>query len=204
MTTKRPVGRPRQHDDESERQLIFDAAYAALRDRGHDFTVAHILAAAGVATRSFYRHFESKDALLREMYLRDAEWASQRLTKRLAEAPTPVVAVESWIDEIFAFTGNARRAERVAVLGSIAGNRGESGDGVVMEARALLVASLLAAIEAGIDTGAFHVSYADIAAELVAAASLDAAGLADPIRRRVLDQQATTEFCLQALGSTHR
>ena len=120
---KRSVGRPRQFDDDVERRLILDAAYAALRDHGPDFTIANILSTAGVSTRSFYRHFDSKDTLLHAMYLRDGEWAAERLTKRLADASSPRAAVEWWIDEIFSFTRSPRRAERVSVLGSITGVR---------------------------------------------------------------------------------
>ena len=82
----RPVGRPRHHDDAAERELLIDAAYAVLRDRGPDFTIADVLAAAGVSTRSFYRQYASKNALLCAMYRRDAEWASTRIAARLARA----------------------------------------------------------------------------------------------------------------------
>jgi AcrR family transcriptional regulator len=201
---KRPVGRPRQFDDEHERNLIFDAAYAALRDHGHDFTVAAVLQAAGVSTRSFYRHFDSKDALLCAMYLRDAEWAAARLAKRLEDATSPAHAVELWIDEIFAFRGNARRAERVAVLGSIAGVRAEGAEDVVVLARKLLTESLGVAIASGAATGVLRLDglgSQDIATELVAAATMHAAGLATPGIVQ-LDRVATTSFCLRALGST--
>lgn len=201
MSTKRSVGRPRQFDDESERRLIFDAAYAAMRDRGHELTIADILTAAGVSTRSFYRHFDSKDALLSAMYLRDAEWTAERLTKRLADATSPVVAVEWWIDEIFSFTGSARRAERVAVLSSITGDHTEAAEAIVVEARQLLIASLRTAIQSGADEGLFDVDDVEVAAALVAAAALHAAGLATPHRGgAALDQRATTQFCLRALG----
>jgi AcrR family transcriptional regulator len=200
---KRPVGRPRQFDDEHERTLIFDAAYAALRDDGHDFTVATVLQAAGVSTRSFYRHFDSKDALLCAMYLRDAEWAATRLAKRLDGASSPTQAIELWIDEIFAFRSNARRAERVAVLGSIAGARAEGAEDVAVLARKLLTESLGVAIAAGAATGVFRLDVVggpDVATELVAAVTMHAAGLGPGIGQ--LDRVATTAFCLRALGST--
>jgi AcrR family transcriptional regulator len=201
LNTKRSVGRPRQFDDESERTLIFDAAYAAMRDRGQELTIADILAAAGVSTRSFYRHFESKDALLYAMYLRDGEWAAERLLKRLADATSPVVAVEWWIDEIFSFTATAQRAERVAVLSSITGGHDEAAEVVAAQARQLLVTSLRLAIEAGVDEGVFDVDDVGVAAELVAVSALHAAGLGTPHRGRpALDQHATTQFCLRALG----
>lgn len=198
MADKRTVGRPRQFDDDVERRLILDAAYAALRDRGQDFTIANILATAGVSTRSFYRHFDSKDALLCAMYLRDGEWAADRLSKRLSDAESPRQAVEWWIDEIFSFTRSPRRAERVSVLGSIMGTRAEGAERAAAESRSMLTEPLTSAIDDGCTDGVFDVADAGAASELVAAATLHAAGLALPYR--VLDQALTTEFCLRALG----
>lgn len=199
MTAKRSVGRPRQFDDDVERRLILDAAYVALRDRGQSFTIANILTAAGVSTRSFYRHFESKDALFAAMYLRDAQWAADRLAKRLVDARSAREAVGYWIDEIFSFTGSPRRAERVSVLGSITGHGADTSKAVTSQGRALLTASLNEAIAAGAAAQEFDVSDIDVATELVAAATLHAAGLAGP--NRALDPSATTEFCLRALGA---
>jgi len=199
MADKRSVGRPRQFDDDVERRLVLDAAYVALRDRGTDFTVANILTAAGVSTRSFYRHFDSKDALLRAMYLRDGEWAADRLMKRLAGAESPRQAVVWWIDEIFGFTRSPRRAERVSVLGSITMMGVEGTDEVANSGRDILINPLRTAIGAGAADGSFAAVDPAAACELVAALVLQAAGLALP-RPRV-DQRQTTAFCLQALGA---
>ena len=198
MAEKRSVGRPRQFDDDVERRLIFDAAYAALRDNGPDFTIAGILGVAGVSTRSFYRHFDSKVTLLHAMYSRDGQWAAERLTKRLTDAESPRQAVVWWIDEIFAFTRSPSRAERVSVLGSITGVSAEGTDDVAAKGRELLIDPLRRAIEAGIAGGWFAAADPTVASELVAAAVLHAAGLALP--RRHIDQLRTTTFCLRALG----
>lgn len=195
----RPVGRPRQYDDTSERRLILDAAYAALRDHGQDFTIANILTAAGVSTRSFYRHFESKDGLLCAMYRRDAEWAAQRVAKRLAEAASPVAAVTDWIDEIFGFVGDKTRAERVAVLGSITGSRTGEIDGEAARARQLLIEPLRSAIESGVDNDEFESDDPALHADLIAAAVMRAAGLSAPFVATSHDQAAVTGFCLRAL-----
>ncbi len=199
MADKRSVGRPRQFDDDVERRLILDAAYAALRDGGTDFTIANILGAAGVSTRSFYRHFDSKDTLLHAMYLRDGHWAAERLIKRLTDAESPRQAVVWWIDEIFGFTRSPKRAERVSVLGSITGVSVEGTEDVAAKGRELLVDPLRRAVEAGCADGSFTVSDPAAASELVAAAVLHSAGLALPRRR--IDQSQTTMFCLRALGA---
>ena len=144
-----------------ERRLILDAAYGALRDSGTDFTIATILTTAGVSTRSFYRHFDSKDALLHAMYLRDGQWAAERLTKRLTDAASPQQAVVWWIDEIFSFTRSPSRAERVSVLGSITGVRAEGTDDVAARGRELLIDPLRRAIDAGCADGSFPIEDPD-------------------------------------------
>lgn len=199
---RRPVGRPRRHDDDAERELILGAAYAALRDDGADFTVASVLGAAGVSTRSFYRQFETKQALLCAMYRRDAQWAARRLHARLDLAGAPVDAVVAWIDEIFSFTRVAKRAERVAVLGSLAVGQTGVAEAEAAHARALLVAPLRAAIDDGIADGSFTTPDAVGDADLVAAAVLHAAGLALPNRGTTThDQPGVTAFALRALGA---
>ena len=127
------------------------------------------------------------------MYRRDAEWAAERLSQRLDNATSPVEAVTWWIDEIFGFVRNARRAERVAVLGSIIASRAEGVEVVAAEARQLLIAPLAAAIAAGVGSGDFRVERPAVAADLVAAAGLHAAGLAAaPRPGDTADQKATT------------
>ena len=147
-----------------------------------------------------YRHFDSKDALLREMYLRDARWAATRLTKRLAGTATPVQAVEWWIDEIFSFTRDrdAPSASRCSARSRAAAPRVWSRSRAMP--RELLIAPLRLAIEHGTSDGVFTVDDVDVASELIAAATMHAAGLSVPYRvGSALGQQATTAFCLAAL-----
>jgi len=200
-TERRPVGRPRHYDDEVERNLVMDAAYRALRDQGSDFTIAQVLAAGGVSTRSFYRHFPSKDALLGALYRGDAEQASRRLRHRVGAAGTAAAAVGAWIDEIFSFLGHAPRAERVAVLGSVTTGRPDSA-AAVAEARQLLVAPLVEAVTGGIGDGSFVAVDAAVAADLVAAAVMHAAGLGSPGGGAARhDEAQVLAFCLRALGA---
>lgn len=199
---RRPVGRPRLHDDDVERELILEAAYAALRDQGGELTVAHVLANAGVSTRSFYRHFATKDELLCAMYRRDSESVARRLQRRVVDATSPAEAVELWIGEIFSFVRDARRAERVAVLGSIAGSRADGAEREAAHARRLLVAPLRTAIERGIEGRSFVAADAASVADLVAAVVLHAAGLVAPSNLTAAhDEAAVRMFCLRALGA---
>jgi AcrR family transcriptional regulator len=203
------VGRPRHLDDEAERRVLIDAGYAALRDEGQQFTIAAILSAAGVSTRSFYRQFVSKDALLCAMYRRDANWAAARIEQRLSTASTPTEAVECWVDEILGFRSHPRRAERVTVLGSLRGTTAEGMEIEVNAARAALVAPLRAAIEQGVADGSFTTDDPERDANLVAAAVTHAAGLSAPLPASVLRlsrryRQGVVAFCLRALGAHPR
>ena len=101
---------------------------------------------------------------------------------------------------MFGFTRDARRAERVAVLGSILGGAVDGVESVAVQSRALLNESLEAAIAAGVASGAFADTDPAAATELVAAATMHAAGLVPPYQRRQwVDQPATTAFCIAAL-----
>jgi AcrR family transcriptional regulator len=198
---RRRVGRPRTYDAGIERELVIDAGYTALREFGGDLTINHILSAAGVSTRSFYRHFASKDALLCAMYRRDAEYVAERLGKRVDSADSPRASVEGWIDEIYAMVRSRRRHERVSVLRSIEANRAEGAEAEAAHCRRLLIAPLQRAIATGVANGDFAAVDARLAAEVIAAAVLHAAGLSHVAALPPLDQGAVTEMCLR--GITH-
>jgi AcrR family transcriptional regulator len=199
---RRGVGRPRQFEDTVERERVIVAAYTALKKHGADLTIAHILSAAGVSTRSFYRHFPSKDALLCAMYRRDGEYAAARITARLSAIASPELAVGAWVDEIFGFVSTGRRAERVSVLSSIPASRAEGADEEATYARELLVAPLRTAIEAGIALGVFVPMDANLVSHLLAVAVLHGLGMTSSGIRPPAGQVQITTFCLRALGAT--
>jgi len=150
------VGRPRRFAPETEVNLILDAALAVMRRNGYeDISVADILEEAGLSTRSFYRHFESKDDLVLVMYRRNAEGAAQRLTDRVARAGSPAEGLTAWLDEILSFGYDRRKAERMALLGSAGVRRAAGYLAEERNARHLLVAPLVGVLEAGQLAGAF-------------------------------------------------
>jgi AcrR family transcriptional regulator len=112
-------GRPRRYAADAELQLLFDAAFEVMRRNGYDaMTVSDILAEASVSTRSFYRHFSSKDELLQAMFRKDAERFAAAVATRVGRAPNPAAALETWLDEILGFGLGRPRARRAAVFGS--------------------------------------------------------------------------------------
>ncbi|MGX7679281.1 TetR/AcrR family transcriptional regulator [Jatrophihabitans sp. DSM 45814] len=112
-------GRPRLYDRSTELQMLLDAAISVLKRNGfREATLNDILDEAGLATRAFYRHFESKSDLIMAIRQQDAEFAAARIRKRMATTQSPWQAVEVWVDEMLSMVFDARRARRIAMLGA--------------------------------------------------------------------------------------
>src|ERR1700753_341375 len=120
-----------------------------------DVAVADILAEAGLSTRSFYRHFQSKDQLLCALYRHEAEQVAGRLTARLAQAPAPLAALDGWIEEIMSLGYHRGKAARVAVLGSPGAMRAEGYAQESRRATQLLIAPLRQLLADGLRDGTF-------------------------------------------------
>lgn len=198
-------GRPRRYKHSEELELLFAAAMKVMeRNEFHDITVADVLDAAGVSTRSFYRHFASKDEMLCALFRRDGEKARDRLESRIALASSPRAALEAWIDEILGFTFEKRRAHRVSVLSSPGALKAK---GVDLERRRTvrnLTVSLVSVLDAGRREGAFPSTDPKADAASIAALAFDAAGLNAGIQRRLTRAQArdwVLSFSLRALGA---
>src|ERR1700678_2007546 len=119
-TAPRTPGRPRLHEPDAERDLILIAALEVLRrNDGEEATVADILQEAALSTRAFYRHFETKEDVIRALYERDAESFGAHLRRRVAAAPDPDEALAVWVNEMLGLAYDRRRAERMSALSSL-------------------------------------------------------------------------------------
>ncbi|MBO0729724.1 MAG: TetR/AcrR family transcriptional regulator, partial [Acidimicrobiaceae bacterium] len=115
----RSPGRPRLHEPREERDLILAAALEVLRrNEGEEATVADILQQAGLSTRAFYRHFETKEDIIRALYERDAESFGSHLRRSVEAAGEPRAALAAWVNEVLGLAYDRRRAERMTALGS--------------------------------------------------------------------------------------
>ncbi|WP_197496498.1 TetR/AcrR family transcriptional regulator [Mycobacterium sp. 1274761.0] len=111
------LGRPRHFDDDTEREMVMDAAVRLMADKGYTrLSVADILAEAQLSTSSFYRHFQSKEALLTAIIRRDGESARRRLQRVIANASGPVAALEAWLDGLLDQFYEPTRAARTALF----------------------------------------------------------------------------------------
>ena len=149
-------GRPRHFDDDTESRLVMDAAVRVMARNGYtDMSVADVLAEAELSTTSFYRHFQSKDALLASVIRRDGESARRALERAIAAAPDPVAALEAWIDGLLDQFFEPRKASRTALFTT---SEVHSAYQVteIMDMRWLLSQPLVKVLRAGHRAGVLH------------------------------------------------
>ena len=80
--------------DPGLRDVLINAAAEIVRDEGiAAISVARVLSRAELSTRAFYRHFDSKDALVSAVFLQMARAEMRRLKRRMAAASNPA---ERW------------------------------------------------------------------------------------------------------------
>jgi AcrR family transcriptional regulator len=154
--TGRSPGRPRLYEPDAERNRILAATLEVLRrNRGQEATVADILEEAGLSTRAFYRHFETKEDLLRALYKRDAESFSAHLRRRIDATDNPDDALAVWVHEVLGLAYDRRRAERVSALQSVMVTRAVSGSREHQLGTDLLEEPLRSVLEDGLVRGWF-------------------------------------------------
>jgi AcrR family transcriptional regulator len=111
------MGRPRRYNPETEIAILVESAWSLLRRKPYkDLTIADILSTSGLSTRSFYRHFDSKDDVLWFIYRTEAAGLARVMERRLARASGPVDALVVWIDTILGLAFDTEAAERTTIL----------------------------------------------------------------------------------------
>ena len=148
------AGRPRRFESDDELRILLDAALVVMERNGYvDAAVADILREADLSTRSFYRHFESKDQLLCALFRREADAAAARLRAKVDAAASPRAALHAWIDEILSFGHHRVKAARVSVLGSPGAMKAEGYVDEMRHASEVLTAPLEALLRDGAADG---------------------------------------------------
>ncbi len=149
------LGRPRNHDSAAERRLILDAALNVLRRHEYrEAGVREIMDEAGIGTRSFYRHFDSKQELLFAVCKREAEAVVTLVEVRTAQAEGPLESLAIALQEYLRFSYSPKRAEiwdsvEIAKLGGAAWNEFDRSVHYTM------TRPLVRAIERGVAAGTF-------------------------------------------------
>jgi AcrR family transcriptional regulator len=102
-----------------DRDFIIDAAYNCLSEpHNGPIPVAAILVRAGVSTRAFYRHFESKDELFLAMLRQESDALADRLDRIVEESGAPIDQLKAWIGHMFGWMHDAEMRMHLTVIDS--------------------------------------------------------------------------------------
>jgi AcrR family transcriptional regulator len=97
-TTKKASTTPRKPraDAERNRHRLTEVAKRAFAEQGGDVTLDEIAKLAGVGIGTLYRHFPTRDAMLQEVYRREAEQLGEAASS-LLETMAPLDALRAWL-----------------------------------------------------------------------------------------------------------
>jgi AcrR family transcriptional regulator len=188
-----------------DRQGIIEAAYGCLSEpHSGPVPVAAILERAGLSTRAFYRHFESKDELFLAMLRHEADALAGRLDRIADELPgDPVNQLTAWVEVMFALAHEPRLRMHLTVIDS---DEVRAAKGY-RETRERLHAdrerSLERILQRGRDDGSFaltdpHRDAVAISAVVSRELTISAPGGAQDLQRA---QTRVIDFALRALGA---
>jgi AcrR family transcriptional regulator len=198
------TGRPRRFASDDELRILLDAALVVMERNGYtDAAVADILREADLSTRSFYRHFESKDQLLCALFRREADTAAARLRAKVDAAGNPREALHAWIDEILSFGHHRVKAARVSLLGSPGAMKAQGYAVEMRHASVVLTAPLQELLREGAADGSFPLAEPATDAPLIQSVVWAAAGLnpaRDETTTRAEAARQVRSFCERALG----
>jgi len=186
--------------------MILHAASALIAEKGSaEVTLQDILDATGLGTRSFYRHFETKDDLLRVLYRTEVEALAERLEACTAAAPTPRAAVEAWLEEFVEHMYRPRTSERQALFSTGLARTGAPDEASLEWARQRLAVPLVAALEAGRRDGSLPAARPEQDAHAIRAVAMEVTRWRESDARRTPRQDVSylLTFCLPALGGRH-
>lgn len=190
---------------DDDRGCIIEAAYGCLSEpHSGPIPVAAILHRAGVSTRAFYRHFESKDELFLAMLRQESDALTGRLDQIVDEVPgSPVDQLEAWIGEMFGVIHDAEVRMHLTVIDS---DEVRAAKGY-RETRERLHAdrerSLIEILRRGLQDGSFPMTDPEHDAAAISAVVTRGMTVPPPLDEHVLGQaQARVlDFALRALGA---
>lgn len=117
--------------------------------------MAEILNQSGLSTRAFYRHFQTKEDVIRELYRRDVHEFCTQLGERVEAGASPEDGIRIWAYEILGLAYDERWSERVSTFSSPVVQRVILGSDEQSECWVLLAAPLERVLETGLASGVF-------------------------------------------------
>ena len=188
--------------DPTVHREILAAASTTLQEQGvRGLSVATVLERAGLSTRAFYRHFDSKEELVAAVFLETARVEKRRLRRRMSAATTEIEAVTAWIDGRLDLAFDDSIGSDLRRLSLEAQSQSP---GLVQPAYAEMLKPLRDALQRGLQDGVFHHIDPETDAQFIhgvvwaginehwATGDCDR----DELRERIL------RFCLRGLGVT--
>ncbi len=142
--------------DPGVRAKLVDAATAIIREEGiAAINIARVLERAELSTRAFYRHFDSKDALVSAVFLEMAQAETRRLRRKMTTAQSPVDAVVAWIDGRLDLAFNDRIRSDLRQMSLEAQTQMFAAPDLVSDAYAEILKPLVHQLEKGCEAGVF-------------------------------------------------
>ena len=182
--------------------MVLDAALRVMSRNGYAaLSVSEVLAEAGLSTRSFYRHFESKEAVVQAALDREVDAVVATLRRAVDGSGGPRQALEAWIDTMVDTFFDPRRAARSAAFTDSTPHRGELVATQVVEIRRRLAEPLAEVLAHGHRDGAFDSPSPDADAMSVFVLLATAASTPQPrLRTRKAVTDYVKRFAWPALG----
>ena len=203
----RPLTRRRSKlaPDPDVRRAIMVAASETIRERGvRGLSIAVVLDRAELSTRAFYRHFESKDQLVAEIFLEMARAEKRRLRRKMAKATNPVEAVAAWIDGRLDLAFDETTKSDLRGLSLEAQSQMFASPELIQPAYAEMLKPLVEQLHRGLADGVFHnidpVADAQSIQGVVWTSIERQWAIGDFERAEV--RRRTLRFCLRGLGVT--
>jgi AcrR family transcriptional regulator len=156
-SARRTRRRDKLGPDPAVRREILAAASTSLREQGiRGLSIAAVLEEAGLSTRAFYRHFESKDDLVAAVFMAAARVEKRRLRRRMASATTEVEAVAAWIDGRLDLAFDEDIGSDLRRLSMEAQSQTFASPGLIQPAYAEMLAPLIETLQRGLRNGVFR------------------------------------------------
>jgi AcrR family transcriptional regulator len=156
-SARRTRRRDKLGPDPAVRREILAAASTSLREQGiRGLSIAAVLEEAGLSTRAFYRHFDSKDDLVAAVFMAAARVEKRRLRRRMASATTEVEAVAAWIDGRLDLAFDEDIGSDLRRLSMEAQSQTFASPGLIQPAYAEMLAPLIETLQRGLRNGVFR------------------------------------------------
>jgi AcrR family transcriptional regulator len=188
-----------------DRGCIIEAAYGCLSEpHSGPIPIAAILHRAGVSTRAFYRHFESKDELFLAMLRQESDSLAKRLDQIVEQAPgSPIDQLKAWIAQMFGWVHDVETRIHLTVIDSDEVRAAKGYRELRERLHADRERSLVEILRRGRDDGSFPLANPERDAVAISAVvSRVMTGMSpDDVRQLDRSLARVLDFALRALGA---